>query len=301
MMQTWKRGASLVTLLTGMILGIGISAMASSASANLGNTHVGSGQAPPPPQLVPAYRGLDANVYMQTAAEYRACCLQTYNLAFQALKDKVEKAPKGDKTFAIVSDLDETILDNAGFQTLQVKNNIGFDTGLWNQWQEKYGNKVTLIPGAKEFIQKARKLGVAHVYISNRDHAYHDQTKAMLKDLGIGIEYDNQLKLLPTGAASGDKTVRRQEAEAQYQVLIYLGDNLRDFDESFKTMPIADRTLDNCQKAIAARKKTVDDQQEAFGTKWFIFPNPVYGEWPSATLKNKDDEQLLVPPPPELK
>src|SRR5579884_2044756 len=55
---------------------------------------------------VPAYRGLDANLYMQTAAEYRACCYQAYNLAARRLREALDRTKPGGKKPAVILDLD---------------------------------------------------------------------------------------------------------------------------------------------------------------------------------------------------
>jgi len=55
-----------------------------------------------------------ALLYQQRAAEYRAMCYQCYGLA----KERVEEAIRDtrhytDKSFAVITDLDETALDNS--------------------------------------------------------------------------------------------------------------------------------------------------------------------------------------------
>ena len=99
------------------------------------------------PEL-PTYRGLDANLYMQTSAEYRACCYQAYNLATRRLKERFEELKDGGKKLAVVMDLDETVLDNAGFQAMQLRSGLAFDLRLWDIWEEKHGDMVALVPGA---------------------------------------------------------------------------------------------------------------------------------------------------------
>ena len=71
---------------------------------------------------------------MQSAAEYRACCYQASNLALFRLKEAVAKKPEG--KLAVVADLDETILDNAGFQAMQLRSNLAYDQRLWEIWEE---------------------------------------------------------------------------------------------------------------------------------------------------------------------
>ena len=60
----------------------------------------------PYPAEVPANRGLDATLYMQTAAEYRASCFQTYKWARPI---QLEGARQGEsdiqRPFAVIMDL----------------------------------------------------------------------------------------------------------------------------------------------------------------------------------------------------
>src|SRR5262245_21662793 len=178
----------------------------------------------------PANRGLDANLYMQTSAEYRACCYQAYNLAMLRLEGRTRN--KTGK-LAVVMDLDETVFDNAGFQAMLMRSNLSRDQRLWDDWEKNYPQLVGLIPGAKEFIHQAKGLGVTVIYISNRQERFRTETKAALDRLGIGIQSDVQLMLAKDEDKGTDKTPRRGDAERQYTVLLYVGDNLRDFDEKF--------------------------------------------------------------------
>ena len=43
----------------------------------------------------PPLRSLDANLWMQSSAEYRACCHQAYNLARRRLIEKLADEPAG--------------------------------------------------------------------------------------------------------------------------------------------------------------------------------------------------------------
>jgi len=252
------------------------------------------GQAPvAPPRYEaeePANRNLDASLYMQTAAEYRACCLQAYNLATFRLKEALAQQNKG--KLAVVMDLDETAVDNSGFQAMQLRSGLAYDQRLWDAWEEQGFDKVGLVPGAKEFILEARKLGVAVVYISNRNEKFREQTKKALTRLGIAAESDSLLKL---STGTSDKTARRQEAERDYTVLLYVGDNLRDFDEALRCSKIENETPQELERAIKARKDAVDKQAAIWGQKWIILPNPAYGEWTKPLERGRGDFDRLAP------
>ncbi|MEZ6141480.1 MAG: HAD family acid phosphatase [Zavarzinella sp.] len=239
----------------------------------------------------PANRGLDANLYMQTSAEYRACCYQAYNLATLRLKDAVRQ--HADKKLAVVLDLDETVVDNAGFQAMQLRSNLAYDQRLWDHWEKDHAEHVGLIPGAKEFILEAGKLGVTVAYISNRNDKFRDQTKKLLAKHGISAAEDSLLKL---STDTSDKTKRRKEVEKEYTVVLYVGDNLRDFDDSFRCRKFEKKTPEEISQAIKERKETTDKHQSEWGNKWIVLPCPAYGEWLKPLGEGENDLDQLAPP-----
>lgn len=242
----------------------------------------------------PPNRGLDANLYMQTSAEYRACCLQAYNLATYRLKEKAAaaRAADPDAKLAVIMDLDETVVDNAGFEALQIRSGLSYDQRLWDLWELHGTNKVAFIPGAKEFIETANSLNVRVSYISNRGEQFRENTKQALAFLGIPLQDEQQLLLLEE---TSDKTARRAVVESAYNVLLYVGDNLRDFKDSYKSPSLGQRSLPELQQAIEARKKLVDADRQFWGDKFIILPNPAYGEWLKPLGNGKTDLDLLVP------
>jgi 5'-nucleotidase (lipoprotein e(P4) family) len=269
-------------MLLGFLVGVGCTLALTPSAAS-------PSQAPAPPQLEPAYRGLDAALYMNSA-EYHASCHQAFAWAKKLLQTKVEKAEKNGKPLAVVADLDETIVDNSGFQTMQTKRNLGFDKPLWDIWQGKLHTEVKLVPGAAEFVRAASDMKVSLVYISNRDETYRTQTKECLQRLGIGISDEKQLKLA-TDTSNKDK--RRAEAREQFQVLLYVGDNLRDFDDVFRTTKLEDKKIEMLKAAIAERHKKVEERRAMFGEEWILLPNAVYGEWTVPSTKTREDVELL--------
>src|SRR5215831_6149930 len=59
-------------------------------------------QSPKSAAVNPQERGIDANLYMQTSAEYAAVCLQTYNWSLERLKQKLAATKNADLRPAIV-------------------------------------------------------------------------------------------------------------------------------------------------------------------------------------------------------
>jgi len=242
----------------------------------------------------PRFRGLDANLYMQTSAEYRAACYQAYQLAGLRLNEALKANASAGKKFAVVMDLDETVLDNAGFQGWMLRNSTAFDQRLFDRWEQSGGDAVGLVPGAKEFILETEKLGVAIVHVSNRNDRFRATTKKVLVRLGVPVAEDRNLKLSTT---TSDKTARRKEVQVTdgYTVLLYVGDNLRDFDERFKSPSLNPQSsADDLNSAIAQRKAQVDQTKANWGTHWIVLPNPAYGEWTKPLGRGEKDTERLA-------
>lgn len=252
--------------------------------------------APAPRTEDPSDRGVDANLYMQTSAEYRAACYQAYNIATARLATALAAARATDPNVrpAVIMDLDETVFDNAGFQSTQIRKNLAFDQRSWDRWEEHYPDEVRLVPGAREFIVAAEALGYTVVHVSNRKDDYRAQARRALERLGIPVKGDHQLRLNKS-TTSSDKTDRRREVERDYAVLLLVGDNLRDFDEQFKTAALPEKTPEAVEAAIRGRKERVDANRAAWGDRWVILPNPAYGEWTRPLGMGRADLDRLAP------
>lgn len=232
-------------------------------------------QVPPFPM---AWR-MGSNLYMQSAAEYRACCLQTYACAERRLEAILQAKQLTFPKPAVVMDLDETVLDNSAFQTFLYQNNLEYTEALWDVYEKDYPDEVALVPGAKDFIAKAEGNGVTVVYISNRSDANRQSTIKALERLGINTANINARLLLKKRGESSDKSARREEAALRYNILLQIGDNLRDFSEAFAAAKLRSSAKDTLLTDIEQRYARVDSVASHWGVDWFILPNPVYGEW----------------------
>lgn len=241
----------------------------------------------------PASRGLDSNLFMQTSAEYRACCLQAYNLAAAKVKQHLASRRDPATPAAVIMDLDETVFDNSGFQAAQVRSRLAVDPRLLEEWERDHEQHVALVPGAKRFIDGARKQGVMVFFVSNRQQKYLRQARASLALNGIPVDDDAFLKLNPD-PSDRNKTARFDEVREKYDVLLMVGDNLRDFDEKFKCGPLGKGTSTELRLAIEARKARVDEEEGSWGDRWIILPNPAYGEWTVPLGRGIKDQELLA-------
>lgn len=233
------------------------------------------------------YRGLDSSLYMLASAEYRAACYQCFRWAEMIVQLKKQLRSGVDesantKPIAVVMDLDETILDNGWFQSQQIRGQVAFDMQRWTMWEQNGSAKVRVIPGAVNFIKKLREVGVAPVYISNRNSKALKQTIETLERFEIDVPVSQIL--LADEQTGSDKTSRRARVEQSFEVVLYLGDNLRDFDERFRY---------NSADGIEGRNQAVEELSQKFGIEWIILPNPSYGEWTKALKNDLTDLDLL--------
>lgn len=251
----------------------------------------------PPPHL-------HANLWMQTSAEYQALCRQTFNSALREIKQTAKKAkrrhgrPVGTdkKPLAVVADLDETILDNARFQSEMDAavwadgTDIGFTPKRWEQWERDNPGEVGLVPGAGPFIAEVEKLKIVMVYVSNRVEDLKDSTIRALAHNGVntqGLQVSTELRLLLKPGSSSSKQERIKEVDSKYHVIAYLGDNLGDFPEA------PEPSQDTAQQ-LAVRRRYLESSVVLWGTRYFMLPNPVYGSWDQVLPKKVQERMGLL-------
>jgi 5'-nucleotidase (lipoprotein e(P4) family) len=226
---------------------------------------------------------LGATLWMQRAPEARALAEQVYRIA----REKISAMPQGSAAVeqagiapdvlarmppAIVMDLDETVLDNTVFQARLLRDRRSFNAKDWGTWVAS--GAADEVPGARDFIQLARKLGYTVFYISNRDCSTPAATVAdpcpaktatmrNLVELGIDAVPDPGRMLLrgeqPDWVAG--KSARRAFIAANYRIVALVGDDLGDFVDP----PV-----------FAGDRARLEPN---FGSRWFLLPNPIYGSW----------------------
>ena len=205
------------------------------------------------------------SLYQQKSAEYRALCFQAFNLAKIRLDESVTQ---GGKPKAIITDLDETILDNSPYEVHQTLQGKDYDAQSWSQWIAM--GKADTVPGSATFLHYAATRGVTIFYISNREEKDRVGTLLNLQNLHLP-NADNAHLLLKQGVSS--KEPRRLQVAASYDVLLLLGDNLIDFSPVFEKKPVNER------------EQTTNSMSAEFGKRFIVIPNPVYGDWESALYK----------------
>lgn len=228
----------------------------------------------------PGHALVNATLWVQTAAEFRATTIQTFAAAKvaldRALADPAWVAATEEKSSilpqppAVIVDIDETVIDNTRFQARVIQEGKTYDGEMWEQWTGESG--APAIPGAAEFLSYARDRKVKIFYISNRTIEEEQETLENLRRLGYPVDNDPDTLLMRserTAWSSSDKSGRREYAAGSHRILLIIGDDLNDF-------------ADARERSITERDEIVARTRSWWGTKWFMIPNPMYGSWERA-------------------
>lgn len=247
--------------------------------------------APPGALKDPVHDNLNAVLWTQTSAEYRALAAQAFNqaartlakaradAAFSALPEAEQGKIGADAPLAIITDIDETVLDNSAFSVDLIQNPINpalapaearkaFEQ-RWNDWVAQ--REALPIPGAAELLADAEKNGITVFYITNRKDPEKAETCNNLVQAKLPLK-DCATQVLTRNDAEGrtkDKGSRRKMVAAGHRVVLVMGDNLGDF-------------LDGVYVSPEERAALVDQHAAWWGDRWIMLPNPMYGSWEDA-------------------
>ncbi len=208
-----------------------------------------------------------ASIWQQRAAEYKALCFQAYNIA----KLRVDEAVKnpGDTPLAIVTDIDETLLDNSPYDADRAMKNLEYSDATWKQWTDKA--IADTVPGAPAFFKYAASKGVTVFYITNRNENERASTLKNLQLYGLPFADDAHLQLKTT---TSSKEARRLNVLKTHNIIMLCGDNLPDFDVLYDNHPSEESRIATTQKL-----------EKEFGGKYIVIPNPSYGDFEGALFQ----------------
>lgn len=223
---------------------------------NSGNSSVG---------LIPIEGKLFTSLYQQMSAEYKALCLQAYNMAKLRLDNYTAKSslPK-----AIVTDIDETVLDNCPYAVHRALQGKEYEPQSWYEWTQKA--EADSVPGAPAFLKYAASKGVEVFYITNREERERNSTLMNLNKFHLPFSDNDHLILKST---TSGKEPRRQQVASNHEIIMLLGDNLADFSALFD------------KKTPQERNVNVNLSASDFGNRFIVIPNPGYGDWEGAMFK----------------
>lgn len=214
-------------------------------------------------------------VWQQRASEYRALCYQAYNTARMQL-DILLQQPHT-RPLAVVTDIDETVLDNSPYQVHIAEKNEEYADASWIEWTKRVD--CDTVPGALHFFNYAKSKGVDVFYITNRLEEEREQT---LQDLQRWHFPDatNEHLILKTGGSG--KGPRRDAISKTHEIVMLFGDNLSDFSSAFDKRPEGIRNTITQQNA------------DLFGYRFIVLPNAMYGDWESMLYEYKHELRPAV-------
>lgn len=198
--------------------------------------------------------------WSRNSAEHRAAYLQIFQLATSRVEELAAERKPG--TWAVSVDADETSIDNSLFN-LEIADAGFFDEETWITWVKR--QDATPQPGVIAFLERVQELGGKVAVVTNRKARDCPDTEAVFKRRGI--PYDH---IFCRKADIRDKNPRWERIQTgrtelgwpPLEILVWVGDNIIDFpglDQSVRLEP--------------------DGAFGAFGDRYFILPNPMYGSW----------------------
>ncbi|MAJ31787.1 MAG: 5'-nucleotidase, lipoprotein e(P4) family [Flavobacteriaceae bacterium] len=208
----------------------------------------------------PKFSRKDHSIYWQkNATEYKALCIQAYNSAKLELNRALFL--EHEKPIAVVADIDETVLNNLPYNEMLIEKEMSFSQATWSEWVNK--EIATAIPGALDFYAYAERMGVEVIYISNRREENYAPTKSNLVALGFPFDEDTIMLLRDETSSKED----RRNQLANFNVVLFLGDNLSDFDVVFD------------KQTNTERNRALEEKKSDLGQKFILIPNLIYGAW----------------------
>jgi 5'-nucleotidase (lipoprotein e(P4) family) len=231
-------------------------------------------------------------LWVRNAAEYTALGTQAYAAATEdldrLLADESWSALPGHagssgRKPAIIFDIDETVLNNSQFQ---LEHEPPFSDAKFDDWHAV--NESPAVPGAPEFVRRARVAGVEVFFVTNRRCAPRADdpgpcpqqriTIDDLRDAGIEADSDHVMLVGEKPEWTQEKQVRRDALGAEYRVIMLFGDDLGDF------LPcVRKRVYAPCTEPATpgSRSAAVREHARYWGNGWYVLPNPMYGSWTS--------------------
>lgn len=229
-------------------------------------------------------------LWVQSAAEYEALSRQAYNAATVALDSAISdtswsalpgQANAASLPIAVILDIDETLVSNAGIQTVIVPPDRNRKMNEWNS-----ANVSVPVPGSADFAVAARAAGATLFFVTNRPCARIasvddtcPQEKTTVQDLiesGIPTDGEHVMLAFERPEWNKEKATRRNHIGQTHRVVMLVGDDLGDFIACTRA-----KAVDPCDTGatIASRAAAVEQHRDYWGTRWFVLPNPMHGSW----------------------
>ncbi len=230
---------------------------------------------------------LHSTLWVQTSAEYAVAAVQVFALAAAqadaAINDPDWTALPGLQAsgpglpIAVIADVDETVLDNSAFAARNILLNRQYSGETWGDWVRE--SAADPVPGAVDYLRwLAAERGVTVFYVTRREASLEAATRENLSRLGFPLSETEDTLLMDYEQPEwgSDKNSRRAKIASRYRVIQLFGDNLADFMD----VPEGASPEERVRLARAA--------DPMWGSRWFMLPNPIYGDWESALMEGLD-------------
>lgn len=230
---------------------------------------------------------LHSTLWVQTSAEYAVAAVQVFALAAAQADAAINdpgwsalpelQAFGSDLPIAVIADVDETVLDNSAFAARNILLDRQYSGEAWHDWVRE--GAADPVPGAVEYLRwLADERGVTVFYVTRREAALEEATRANLNRLGFPLSATEDTLLMDYEQPNwgSDKNSRRAKIAGRYRVIQLFGDNLADFMD----IPEGASPAERMRLARAA--------DPMWGTRWFMLPNPIYGDWEAALMDGLD-------------
>ena len=178
--------------------------------------------------------------------------------------------PCGRRPRAVVLDVDETALQNLGYEYDEALTGRPYDQERWNRRERTGADGVLPMPGAVEALRAIRRAGIAVIFNSNRMAAHAAQSQRTIEGAGLGPAIHRRTMWLQNDVGTGSaKDPRRALISRRYCVIAMAGDQLGDFSDLFNARELP----------VPARRRAAAEAPFAglWGNGWFMLSNPVYG------------------------
>lgn len=206
-----------------------------------------------------------AVAWKQTAAEHRALYHQGFNMARLRVELALSNVSGNEKPLAVVSDVDETLLlANEYWGYLLSEGEDFFDDAAWDNWVPENG--MIASPGASEFLRFCEANNVEVFYVTNRDQGEQTERLAMQNLASVDFPYVDEEHVFVLQDSSNKEPVQ-QRIRDEFNVVVYLGDNLNDFARKYYSTDVDERM------------GLMEEDSDKFGSQFILFPNPTDGHW----------------------
>jgi len=205
----------------------------------------------------------DSLKWVRNSAEYRVAVLQTYRLAVHRIEQIAPDSASG--RWAVIVDADETVISNSQYQKERLARGLAYSDESWAAWVHR--GEAPPLPGAIPFLRRVRELGGKVVVVTDRSEGACADTRANFDKYDIPFDI---MLCRPQGESGKEERFERIERGSALpgvpplRVVLWVGDNIRDFpglDQGARFLP--------------------EEALSAFGDRFFILPNPMYGSWES--------------------